>query len=69
MEASFRNFLAEAIEQLPLPAVLRFDTDRQQRLELQEQCSSLRKQNVQLKQVCGSPSRGFGLLMSAGMHL
>lgn len=53
MEASFRNFLAEAIEQLPLPAVLRFDADRQQRLELQEQCSSLRKQNVQLKQVCG----------------
>ncbi len=53
MEASFRNFLAEAIEQLPLPAVLRFDADRQQRLQLQEQCRSLQKQNAQLKQVLG----------------
>ncbi len=53
VEASFRNFLAEAIEQLPLPAVLRFDADRQQRLQLQEQCRSLQKQNSQLKQVRG----------------
>ena len=50
VEASFRNFLAEAVEQMPLPAVLRFDADRQQRLELQEQCRSLRSQNAQLKQ-------------------
>ena len=50
VEVSFRNFLAEAIEQMPLPTVLRFDADRQQRLELQEQCRSLQKQNAQLKQ-------------------
>ena len=56
VEASFRNFLAEAVEQLPLPAVLRFDADRQQRLQLQEQCRSLQKQNAQLKQACGIPA-------------
>ena len=50
VEASFRNFLAEAVERMPLPAVLRFDADRQQRLELQEQCRSLQSQNAQLKQ-------------------
>lgn len=52
MEASFRNFLAEAIEQMPLPAILRFDSDRQQRLELQEKCRSLQRHNAQLKQAC-----------------
>ena len=59
MEASFRNFLAEAVEQMPLPAVLRFDSDRRQRLELQEQCRSLQKQNAQLKEVCGGSLRAL----------
>ena len=37
VEASFRNFLAEAIQHLPLPTLLRFDTDRLQRQSLQKQ--------------------------------
>ena len=49
--------MAEAIEQMPLPAVLRFDADKQQRLQLQEQCRSLQKQNAQLKQAGQSSFR------------
>ena len=72
VEASFRNFLAEAIEQLPLPAVLRFDADRRQRLELQEQCRSLQKHNAQLKQARGALwepcSRRYLFLVSEEIH-
>ena len=31
VEASFRNYMAEAVQQLPLPAILRFNADRKQR--------------------------------------
>jgi hypothetical protein len=37
LEASFRNFLAGVMRCLPLPAVLRFNTDRRLRLALQQQ--------------------------------
>lgn len=51
MEASFRNFLAEVLQQLPLPAVLRFDSDRRMRLSMQQQCKQLQKENAELKEV------------------
>jgi hypothetical protein len=35
VETSFRNFLSEVVSRLPLPAVLRFNADRRQRLALQ----------------------------------
>ena len=57
VEASFRNFLAEAIQHLPPPALLRFDTDRLQRSALQKQVDSLQTENAGLRQqlaVCGS---------------
>jgi len=56
VEASFRNFLAEAIQHLPPPALLRFDTDRLQRSALQKQVDSLQTENAGLRQqlaVCG----------------
>jgi hypothetical protein len=51
VETSFRNLLAEVIQKLPLPAVLRFDTDRRQRLSLQRQCRQLQKEKAQLEKV------------------
>ena len=50
VESSFRNFLAEAIQHLPSPALLRFDTDRLQRSALQKQVDSLQTENAGLKQ-------------------
>lgn len=50
VELSFRNFLAEAIEHLPLPTLLRFDTDRLQRSSLQKQVESLQTETADLKQ-------------------
>ena len=41
VEVSFRNFLAECLLHLPLPALLRFDADRQQRAGLQDQITQL----------------------------
>ncbi|KAK9808419.1 hypothetical protein WJX73_002583 [Symbiochloris irregularis] len=41
VEASFRNFLSEALLHLPLPALLRFDADKRQRMALQVQVSRL----------------------------
>ncbi|CAL8462386.1 g1919 [Coccomyxa elongata] len=49
VETSFRNFLAEALQKMPLPAVLCFDTDRQLRLSLQRQCRQLQKEKAQLE--------------------
>lgn len=37
LEISFRNFLSGVMRCLPLPAVLRFNTDRRLRLALQQQ--------------------------------
>ena len=37
LEVSFRNFLASVMHCLPLPAVLRFNTDRRLRQALQQQ--------------------------------
>ncbi|KAK9906425.1 hypothetical protein WJX75_001628 [Coccomyxa subellipsoidea] len=51
VETSFRNLLAEVIQKLPLPAVLRFDTDRRQRLSLQRQCRQLQKEKAQLEKM------------------
>lgn len=51
VETSFRNFLAEALQKMPLPAVLCFDTDRQLRLSLQRQCRQLQKEKAQLEKV------------------
>ena len=50
VEVSFRNFLAEAIEHLPLPTLLRFDTDRLQRSSLQKQVERLQTETADLKQ-------------------
>ena len=50
VEASFRNFLAEAIQHLPPPALLRFDTDRLQRSSLQKQVDRLHTENAALKE-------------------
>ena len=50
VEASFRNFLAEAIQHLPLPTLLRFDTDRLQRSALQKQVEHLQTESAELKQ-------------------
>ena len=50
VEASFRNFVAEAIQHLPPPALLRFDTDRLQRSALQKQVDSLQTENAGLRQ-------------------
>ena len=50
VELSFRNFLAEAIEHLPLPTLLRFDTDRLQRSSLQKQVERLQTETAGLKQ-------------------
>lgn len=50
VESSFRNFLAEAIQHLPPPALLRFDTDRLQRSALQKQVDSLQTENAGLRQ-------------------
>jgi hypothetical protein len=52
VEASLRNFLAEVVQQLPLPAILRFDTDRRLRVSLQRQCKQLQKENAELRGVC-----------------
>lgn len=41
VEVSFRNFLSEALLHLPLPALLRFDDDKRQRMALQVQVSRL----------------------------
>ena len=50
VELSFRNFLAEAIEHLPLPTLLRFDTDRLQRSALQKQVERLQTETAGLRQ-------------------
>lgn len=54
VELSFRNFLAEAIQHLPLPTLLRFDTDRLQRSFLQKQFERLQTETADLKhQIAG----------------
>ena len=58
VELSFRNFLAEAIEHLPLPTLLRFDTDRLQRSSLQKQVERLQTETAGLKQQLASFSKG-----------
>lgn len=50
VELSFRNFLAEAIEHLPLPTLLCFDTDRLQRSALQKQVERLQIETAGLRQ-------------------
>ncbi|MEW5299261.1 MAG: hypothetical protein WDW36_002294 [Sanguina aurantia] len=37
LELSFRNFMSEVLQKMPLPAVLRFNTDRRARLALTHQ--------------------------------
>ena len=37
LEISYRNFLAEVLAHTPLPAIMRFNTDRRLRLQLQQQ--------------------------------
>ncbi|GIL81362.1 hypothetical protein Vretimale_1077 [Volvox reticuliferus] len=44
LEVSFRNFLSQVMASLPLPAVLRFNADRRQRLALQQQVDALQRQ-------------------------
>ena len=51
VEASFRNLVAEAVQGLPLPALLRFDADRAARLALKERCAELEAQNARMAQV------------------
>ena len=53
LEMSFRNFMTEAFQKLPLPAVLRFDTDRRirqvSRSILKETISRLSPKIAQLR--------------------
>ena len=51
VEASFRNLVAQAVQGLPLPALLRFDADRAARLALKERCAELEAQNARMAQV------------------
>ncbi|GIL68049.1 hypothetical protein Vafri_21356 [Volvox africanus] len=44
LQVSFRNFLSQVMASLPLPAVLRFNADRRQRLALQQQVDALQRQ-------------------------
>ncbi len=61
VETSFRNFIAEVIQKLPLPAVLRFDTDRRLRVSLQHQCRQLQKEKARLEKVQLAPPLGLHL--------
>jgi hypothetical protein len=54
LEASFRNFLAGVMRCLPLPAVLRFNTDRRLRLALQQQVRHVRPTAALLTSQCSS---------------
>ena len=53
VEAAFRNFLAEVVQQLPLPAILHFNADREQRAQLQRRAARLAEDNARLRQVGG----------------
>lgn len=53
VEASFRNLVAEAVQGLPLPALLRYDADRCERQALRERCAELEAQNARMAQVRG----------------
>lgn len=57
VELSFRNFLAEAIEHLPLPTLLRFDSDRLQRSALQKQVERLQSETAGLRQQLAASSK------------
>ena len=57
LETSFRNFLAEVIQKLPLPAILCFNTDRVQRQGLQKKVDQLQ---VQAVSVCRLAEPGLG---------
>ena len=50
LELSFRNFLQAVLAVLPLPAVLRFNTDRRLRLALQQQVDALQGEVDRLQQ-------------------
>ena len=68
VEASFRNFLAEVIQQLPLPAVLRFAADRERRAALQAQCTQLVKENVLLRKVRSLAACGRSQSQPSSLH-
>ncbi|GAX77813.1 hypothetical protein CEUSTIGMA_g5256.t1 [Chlamydomonas eustigma] len=50
LETSFCNFMNEITARLPVPAILRFSTDRQQRLQLQAEVDALKEQVSFLQQ-------------------
>ncbi|KAK9842513.1 hypothetical protein WJX81_003570 [Elliptochloris bilobata] len=50
VEASFHNLVAEAVQGLPLPALLGFDANRAARLSLKERCAELEAQNARMAQ-------------------
>lgn len=52
LETSFRNFLAGVMRCLPLPAVLRFNTDRRLRLALQQQVHHFIASYLTCKRIC-----------------
>ena len=57
VELSFRDFLAEAIQHLPLPTLLRFDSDRLQRNSLQKQVERLQTEIAGLQHQPPAPSK------------
>ena len=57
VELSFRNFLAKAIQHLPLPTLLRFDSDRLQRTSLQKQVERLQTEIAGLRHQPPAPSK------------
>lgn len=59
LEVSFRNFLAGVMRCLPLPAVLRFNTDRRLRLALQQQVSGQQQAGSQAQSIA---ARCYGML-------
>mmetsp|Transcript_31285 Transcript_31285/g.88707 ORF Transcript_31285/g.88707 Transcript_31285/m.88707 type:complete len:407 (-) Transcript_31285:170-1390(-) len=59
-EVSFRNFLSKVFATMPKPAVLRFNTLRQQRKELQRQVEKLSEENMALRDSLADADRAAG---------
>ena len=65
LETSFRNFLAEVIQKLPLPAILCFNTDRVQRQGLQKKVDQLQVHEVPVGRLTQSGPGQWGTCMQA----
>eukprot|EP00798_Chlamydomonas_sp_ICE-L_P015206 gene15206-21281_t len=57
LEISFRNFISEVLIQIPLPSILRFSSDRQQRIQLTQQVDAQKKEITELKHALDALAR------------